>query len=139
MIGNVTLLNPSDIRLLIQASVEIAPGELKALFNESIHRGPNVSLRAELHRIDQRAVPLACWLAFNEFVDWGAGIVYPDNEDGYAFLLADSAHVCRVLKNLRSLLDSDSKQVSNRISMTCKKPIPPAKQQRKRDDVYEPR
>lgn len=137
MRDDITDLSQADTRLLMQAALEISPSELKDLVSDSIQHGPAISLSGPLNRIYQQVIPPNCWEALKEFVDWGAGIIARDPSSQYDYLLADSAHVDRVLRSIAKFLDSVSGQSEKQATLSRQHRLAPTKPSRKYDDSPE--
>lgn len=133
-------LTRNDSKLLMRAALDISFGELKALVNDSIQYGPSPSLRGSLHRIEQQAIPPICWESLIEFVSWGAGIVAQEDNHPHAYLLADSAHVDRVLRSIRKHLDRLDDQGKKQATRSyLQRLVAQANPPRKHDKPHEPR
>lgn len=129
-------LPQSATHLLMQAALEIPLGELKALVSDSIQRGPAIHLNGPLTRIEQATTPANSWMALLEFTGWGAGVIAHEADAHSAYLVADTAHLERVLRIIANHLESGAGQSEQQAKLSLQKPLP-IKPSRKYDDSPE--
>lgn len=127
----------SATQLLTQAALQIPLGELKALVSDSIQHGPPIHLNGPLTRIEQATTPVNAWLALLEFTGWGAGVLAQESSMFSAYLLADAAHIERVLRIIAKHLESGTGQCDQQAELKLQKPTPPIKPPRKHDNSPE--
>ncbi|WP_282344337.1 hypothetical protein [Pseudomonas sp. PS02288] len=137
MNNEIVTLTPSDIRLFMHAAIDMRLSELEDLIVTSIQHGPVISLSGRLHRIEKEAIPPLCWSALMEFVEWGAGIVAHNTESQCSYLLADAAHVERMLRLIAKRFDSDSGETESQVVLNRPDQVPLVKPLRKREDSPE--
>jgi len=132
-----SLLPHSASRLLMQAALEIPLGELKSLVSDSIQYGPPIRMDGPLTRVEQVTTPANSWVALLEFTGWGVGVVAHELGMHSAYLLANSAHLERVLRTIAKRLESDSGQSEQQAKLSQQKPPPQIKPPRKHDNSPE--
>lgn len=134
-----SLLPHSASHLLMQAALEIPLGELKSLVSDSIQYGPPIRIHLDgpLTRIEQATTPANSWVALLEFTGWGVGAIAHEPGTHSTYLLANSAHLERVLRIIARRLESCTGQRDQQAEIKHQKPAPPIKPPRKHDNSPE--
>lgn len=138
-------LRNTDHHLLAWVSENLSYSDFLEVVDESVKWGPVPNLKGQLYKVNRTSLPPISWQGLIGLKEWGAGFLVNATPLEDEYLMADAAHLERILsaiKKLKGLVSDDTGNSSGMKVSPIQQPLPSHKKRHRRspgDDQFEPR
>lgn len=136
-------LRNTDHHLLAWVSENLSYSDFLEVVDESVKWGPAPNLKGQLYKVNRTSLPPISWQGLTGLKEWGAGFLVNATNLEDEHLIADAAHLERILLAIKKLKDLLSDDTGNSSGMKISPVHHPIHKKRHRrnpeDDQLEPR